>query len=174
MKTDKILSALRIVSWIGFVGSIAIIALAICSFVLSFTDSAANISFKGVINYPQSLAKTNFFAYAIFTALTIAWAFVCFKLWQNLKDVLYKTDLNSPFKINIANQLVKVAYFLFALWLIAFIANGYADFISKNATEVERGSDANFSFLMVSGIVYIISQIFKHGVEIQNENDLTI
>jgi hypothetical protein len=34
--------------------------------------------------------------------------------------------------------------------------------------------DDTAAFLMMAAIIFVISQIFKKGIELQNENDLTV
>ena len=46
--------------------------------------------------------------------------------------------------------------------------HGYA---TNNLNEFWADSEA---FIIMAAIIYIIAQIFKKGIEIQNENELTI
>lgn len=57
---------------------------------------------------------------------------------------------------------------------MAEIGNGYFDFISKR-TGIDLVNHFNHGeYFFMAGIVYIISQIFKRGVELQEENELTV
>ena len=48
------------------------------------------------------------------------------------------------------------------------IQNGY------EVSHVEKYWNDTAAFLMMAAILFIISQVFKKGIELQNENDLTV
>jgi hypothetical protein len=41
-------------------------------------------------------------------------------------------------------------------------------------SHVEKYWSDTAAFLMMAAILFIISQVFKKGIELQNENDLTV
>ena len=41
-------------------------------------------------------------------------------------------------------------------------------------SHVEKYWDDTAAFLMMAAIIFVISQIFNKGIELQNENDLTV
>ncbi|MES2797548.1 MAG: DUF2975 domain-containing protein [Bacteroidota bacterium] len=173
-QTEKILTVLRMVSWVSFIGANIIFALSIVTFIISFFWPDANINFKGLITYHAEFRKDHLIEYIFIFSFTLVWAYLNVQIWGKIKEVLYKVNLENPFSMNIAMMLEKIGYLLFSVWLIGFIANGYTDYLSKNIEGIEKGFDTDFSFLFSAGIVYIISQIFKRGVEIQSENELTV
>jgi hypothetical protein len=89
--------------------------------------------------------------------------------------LLQKLQLRSPFSMDVTKKLEKLAYLLLGVWvLIAFIGKTYLHYVVKatgiNLTDFSSGDE----YLFIAGIVYIISQIFKRGIEMQEENQLTV
>jgi hypothetical protein len=60
-----------------------------------------------------------------------------------------------------------------AAGLIAWAANGYAVWLGKMAGVIRYHWPAA-EFLLLAGVVFTIAQVFKRGIELQAENDLTV
>ena len=79
----------------------------------------------------------------------------------------------NPFKIEVAWILEKVSYVLLGIWLLDTLSNVHSSWVLKQTGVLPGDWDAG-EFLFMAGLVFIISQVFKRGVEIQAENDLTV
>jgi hypothetical protein len=86
---------------------------------------------------------------------------------------LSKIHLINPFKIGIAILIEKVSYVILGTWIIAMLANLYNDWLRNSGLSLQ-GNWNSGEFLFLAGVIYIIAQIFKKGIEIQSENELTI
>lgn len=173
-QTEKILSILRVASWVLFIGACIILGLVIATFLISFIWPEAKINFDGIIGNQSEFRKNHLVEYLLIFLFTLLWAIFNVRVWAKIKQVLYKINLKSPFSMDIAMLLEKISYLLFGVWLMGFSANGFTDYLSKRIDGIEKGLDADFGFLFSAGIVFIFSQIFKRGIEIQSENDLTV
>ena len=72
-----------------------------------------------------------------------------------------------------ATILQTISYFLGSIWLLMQVGNGQTRWLSKQAgLSLQDWNGAEFLF--VAGLVFIVSQIFKRGVEMQSENELTV
>ncbi|PQJ12240.1 hypothetical protein CJD36_000325 [Flavipsychrobacter stenotrophus] len=87
--------------------------------------------------------------------------------------VLGKVNMQNPFKIRVAIALEKISYLLLSIATAAFLANEHADWLQKRAG-IEGDKLTTQEFLVTAGLVFIISQIFRRGVELQAESDLTV
>lgn len=76
--------------------------------------------------------------------------------------------------MEVAKRLEKVAWLLILVWLVSVFSKGYLGWVSKMTGEALGNVSDGGEFLLVAGIVYVISQIFKRGIEIQEENQLTV
>lgn len=79
----------------------------------------------------------------------------------------------NPFKMEVAHTLERISYVLFGTWVVGKVGNAYTGWLLKITGEL-FGSWVSGEFVLMAGLVYIISQVFKRGVEIQNENELTV
>jgi Protein of unknown function (DUF2975) len=173
-QTEKILDVLRIVAWIALVGSIVLLSVKIAAFTLGLFAPSTNMTFSGTDIKLSGLRKEHLKEYIFAFSFLIVIAILNVQVWKNVKDVLYKINLKSPFSMETAMMLEKIGYFLLNIWIVGFIGDGYLDYLSKRIDGVVKGIDIDFNYLFTAGIVYIISQIFKRGVELQEENELTV
>jgi len=91
--------------------------------------------------------------------------------------LMHKMDLTKPFNTFVSNQIMQISYFTLSIGLLSFIARQTAKnlmhhgFVTHNLNQFWVDSQA---FILMGAVVYIIATIFKKGVDIQNENDLTV
>lgn len=172
MKTETILPILRVGAWIVYVGAIIRSVMIPVVFVLS--------RLKGENDF-----QSNHFwpALSIFSLL---WAISILhvQVWEKVKDILTEINLKNPFTMMTAYRLISTGYLLLSIWIISFIGKNYLHYLEKSlssTTEFMQSFDfslVSFNvdgvYLLNAGIVYIIAQIFRRGVELQQENELTI
>ena len=101
-QTEKILNVLRVIAWIGYVGSNVIFGLIIASVVLSFISPEIKVNFSGLAMNQMELRKTYLASYLLILLCTLIWAFLNIQLWKNVKSVLYKINLKKTFSMGIA------------------------------------------------------------------------
>ncbi len=187
MKTEHILIGLRIVAWAVFLGAIVrtalMIGIIIGSFILPENPNEHNYLPMGLAEFRQTYEV----AFWMLMSLTIAIAILHVQLWEKIKDALETIKISNPFTLQMATLFEKTAYLLISIWVVSFIGSTYIRQVSKRTEGLEQiinrisegmvdggGFDAGGVYLLNAGIVYIISQIFRRGIEMQQENDLTI
>jgi hypothetical protein len=86
-------------------------------------------------------------------------------------------DLTKPFNTFVSNQIMQISYYTLSIGLLSLIARQ----ITKNLIKHGFTTDSlnqfwvdSQAFFLMGAVIYIIATIFKKGVEIQNENDLTV
>jgi len=87
--------------------------------------------------------------------------------------VLTKIKLANPFTIEISKTIERISYFMLATWIIAIIYNMHTLWLMKRVTGLHEDL-VSTDFIFLAGVVFVIAQIFKRGVEIQSENELTV
>ncbi len=91
--------------------------------------------------------------------------------------LMHKMDLSKPFSSFVARQISQISYYTLLIGLLSFIARQLAKdlmhygFVTDNLNQFWVDSQA---FIIMGAVIYIIATIFKKGVDIQNENDLTV
>ncbi len=95
-----------------------------------------------------------------------------YALWL-VTRTLAKVNLSTPFTMEVVLLLQKISSVLLGTAVFSFVNNQYGKWIFKRIS----GSPVVFAteeILFMAGLIFIISQLFKRGVELQSENDLTI
>ena len=87
--------------------------------------------------------------------------------------VLSKIKMANPFTIEVSKKLEKVSYLLLMTWVAAMFYNGHEQWLSKQIPGLQQNLIST-EFLFLAGVIFVFAQIFKKGVEIQTENELTV
>lgn len=98
-------------------------------------------------------------------------------LFYILVILMHKMELQKPFNNYVAKQISRISYFTLIIGFLGYIARkstihlNHKGFITSHLDRFWSDSQA---FILMGAVVYIIATIFKKGVDIQNENDLTV
>jgi Protein of unknown function (DUF2975) len=173
-QTKTILEIIKYLALIGAIGFSIECGSQLISFIISFSNpeyaKKMYLANRGIEDL-RNFSLTYFYCTK---SLVIAFAALKAHIWYYLFDFLHKLKLKNPFTDEVATKIQNISYFLFSLWLIAEIGNGYFNYVSKH-TDIDLVNHFNHEeYFFMAGIVFIISQIFKRGVELQEENELTV
>lgn len=98
-------------------------------------------------------------------------------LFYILIVLMHKIDLKKPFSTFASKQIMRVSYFTLLIGILGYIAKKITTSLNNNGFSTPHldqfWSDSQ-AFILMGSVVYIIATIFKKGVEIQNENELTV
>lgn len=168
--------ALTIIAWIIFVG----LSIEAGGLLVNFIFSIVNPAFVGKLYQKLDLtdmyerSRWAFFCMYSFI-LFIALMKVC--LFYKLITLVSKIDLLKPFSDFAAKQILDISYYTFSIGLISYFARQSArtmqhhGYLTENLDQFWGDAQA---FILMAAVVYAIAQIFKRGVALQNENDLTV
>lgn len=171
-----IFKALHIIAWIIFVG----LSIEAGGLIVNFVFTLYNPEL--IPNLYQKLDLTDLYSrsqWAFFSLFSFILTIAILKahLFYTLIMLLYKMDLAKPFNSLVSKQITKISYYTFSIGVLSHIARE----VSKNL--MHHGYDINNlnqfwadsqAFILMAAVIYVIATIFKKGVEIQNENDLTV
>ncbi len=180
--TDLLLKGLHIISWIIFVGlCIDTGGLIVNAVVCIFINPAASAHFWGGLNLNElyQLDQSHFVSLVVLMILVSVLKSIMFYLTLNL---FHKKQLNlaSPFNEKLGKYIMNLSYLAFGIGLFSYWGNNFSNWLklmSQNAisTSLDRiqleGADV---WLFMGVILIIFALIFKKGIAIQSDNDLTI
>jgi hypothetical protein len=177
MKTSNfIFKVLHIIAWIIFVG----LCIEACGLLVNFIVSIYKPEFIDRLYQKMNLIElyhyNNWLFYCIYS-LILSVAFLKSYLFYIVIMLLFKLDLSQPFNQFVSDRITKISYFTFLIGILSYISNKTIYKIqnqninTSNLTDFYSDSEA---FILMAAIIYIIAAIFKKGIELQNENDLTI
>ncbi|HRC94660.1 MAG: DUF2975 domain-containing protein [Bacteroidales bacterium] len=167
---------LYIVAWLIFIGLSIEAGGLIVNFFFSLykPEFVQNLYQKLDLTEMYNDSRLAFFGVYSFI-LTISILKAC--LFYTVIRLMHKMDLSKPFSTFVARQFSLISYYTLSIGLISFIARQlvknlmHHGFVTDNLNQFWADSQA---FILMGAIIYIIATIFKKGVEIQNENDLTV
>lgn len=179
-QTEKILNVLRIIAWIGYVGSI-VVAIAIvgifvahffvspnAEFVKKFFVTDSKLSFTTLVN--EYLGW-----FVFYLILSLLKYYFIIKTWKLVKDTITNLNIIRPFSAEISINIEKIAYLMIVISLVDFFTQQYVSLLEVLTTnQIKYNFSLDLTYIFVIGFVYLVSQIFKRGIELQEENDLTV
>ena len=179
-KTDSIFKVLNVVSWILFVGLCVeaggFITNAFFTLLLNPVGASkfwVEVDLSAVYNYNQSYFVILILLIIIVTVLKALMFYLIVIIFHDKRF-----DLSHPFNEAVRRFILNIAYLalgigLFSLWGAKF--SNELMIQGVKITDVQSlklgGADV---WLFMSVILFIIAQIFKKGIEIQTENELTV
>lgn len=173
-QTKTILEIIKYLALIGAIGFSIECGSQLIGFIISFSNPVLAKKMYLANKNIDELRELNLTYFYFTKSLLIVFAGLKAHIWYYLFDFLHKLKLKNPFTDEVSTKIQNISYLLFSLWVIAEIGDGYFDYISKR-TDIDLVNHFNQGeYFFMAGIVYIISQIFKRGVEIQKENELTV
>jgi hypothetical protein len=164
------------VAWIIFVG----LCIETGALVVNFVYSLFNpLVLKNLYNkldlsamYEQS-QFVFFLTYGFILSISFLKAF----LFYEVIKLIGKLDLQMPFSVFVSNQISRIRTVTFTIGLLSIIATKVVHNFSEKGFEVnqlnEYWTDGK-AFILMSAVLIIIATIFKRGIELQSENDLTV
>jgi hypothetical protein len=174
MKTKTILVILQVLAFLGGIGY----SIQCGSQLLALAASFKNPDWaKRVYDAHQDLfilRNQSISSFVLVMLMVIAILAMKAFIWYRLANLLLRLKMENPFSLMVASRLERVSYLLAGIWALSFIGRIYLDWLSKTMaiplTAISMGDESFF----IAGIAYVFSQIFRRGVEIQEENQLTV
>ena len=174
MKTKTILAVLQILAFLGGIGY----SIQCGSQILSLVASFINPDWAKRVYEAHAelfiLRDQHIYAYVFAMLIVIAVPAAKALIWYQLANLLLKLKIETPFSLTVANRLQTVSYLLVGIWALSVIGKLYLDWLSKTMATPLTGISIGDESFFIAGIAYVFSQIFRRGVEIQDENQLTV
>jgi hypothetical protein len=115
--------------------------------------------------------------FAILLVLTLSVAVLkAFAFYYTL-NIFSTLNLVKPFSQEIASLISKISYLILTAGILGTITFQYSEVLEAKGFELNQLQtwwDDNYAYLLMGSIIFVIAQIFKKGLELQAENDLTI
>jgi hypothetical protein len=176
-KTNNfIFTALKIVSWIIFVG----LCIEAGGLIVNFIFSLFKPEF--VKNLYQKLDLSEMYERSIWAFFSM-YSFIL--VISILKAVLFyvvirlvsKINMTKPFSSFASRQIYLMSYYTFSIGILSYLARETAKNLQHQGYVIDSlnqfWADSQ-AFILMAAVIYVIATIFSRGVEIQNENDLTV
>lgn len=179
--TKQILKVLEILSWIIFIGlCIEAGGIAFNMIITFFRKPPFIENFWEGTSYLTGLYqfdRGHFFVITLFmTIVSVLKAIMFYLIVKLFTDK--KLNISKPFNIELKRFIIKMSSLSFGIGLFSYWGMKYTAWLTTQGAATSdlqalhlAGADV---WLFMAVIMFVIGQIMKRGIEIQNENELTI
>jgi hypothetical protein len=175
--TKRILQGLHILSWLFFTGVCIVWGSILISFFISlFVNPAGAKNLYNGLNLSGIMEYGAGYYVSMVILLVLIWWLKAFMLFWLIK-IFRKVNHVTPFTKEVAALVQNISLTTLALGLFILAANAYSNWFAKKGVVLNNLYDyieGGAEFLFMAGVIYFIAQVFRRGVEIQSENDLTV
>lgn len=176
-KTNNfVFTVVKIVSWVIFVGLCIEAGGLIVNFIFSLykPEFVQNLYQKLDLSVMYERSKWTFFSmYSFILVISILKAVLFYVVIR----LVSKIDLTKPFNSFVSRQISLMSYYTFSIGILSYIAREIAKNLQHRGYVIDSlnqfWADSQ-AFILMAAVIYVIATIFSKGVEIQNENDLTV
>ncbi|RYU95901.1 DUF2975 domain-containing protein [Emticicia agri] len=175
MKTraQLILSIARIIALVGYIGAIIHAIRLIVPYIIGFFTNKFPISTGTNLDHLRN--NHHVFPYVLLMIFVITIAVIQIEIWDMLRKILREINLSSPFSTRVVSRVEKLSFTLFSLWLMHIIGDFWVNLFERAIGNINSNPfRTDLQFLFAAGIIFIVAQIFRRGVELQEENELTV
>ena len=178
--TKQMLKVLYIISWIIFIGVCieagGFIFNTFFTLVINPVDAHhfwQEVDLSGLYNYDHGY----FFVVALFmiiVAVMRAWLFYLIIMILHNRNL----DIAQPFNRTVRLFILRGSFITLLIGLFSAWGVGYVEWLTKQGVKIPDvqylrlgGADV---WLFMCVVLFVIAQIFKRGIELQTENELTV
>ncbi|MET0636547.1 MAG: DUF2975 domain-containing protein [Chitinophagaceae bacterium] len=178
--TSQILKILYILSWIIFIGVCIEAGAFLFNIIITLAVSPAEaeyfwreVDLSALYDY-----DTGYFIIlsSLMTIVAVLKAWIFYLIIKILHDK--KLNLSHPFNKEVGRFIFNISYLALLTGLVSIWGVRYSEWFVKQGVKMPDiqnlrlgGADV---WLFMGVILFVIGQIFKKGIEIQSENDLTV
>jgi hypothetical protein len=179
ISTKLMLRLLYVIAWIIFIG----VCIQAGSFIVNAVFAVANpgavkylwqeVDLSGLFNYDHGYF---FVVTVIMSIVAVLKACLFYLIIKILHDK--KLNMDQPFSKEAGRFIFNLSYVALLIGLFSLWGAKYAEWLVKHGAQMPAieylrigGADV---WLFMSVILFVIAQVFKRGIEIQTENELTV
>lgn len=175
-KNNFAFKVLSIVAWVIFVGLCIEAGGLLVNFIFSLykPEFVQNLYQKLDLSEMYERSKWAFFGmYSFILVISILKAVLFYVVIM----LVSKINLSKPFNSFVSRKITQISYYTLSIGLLSYIARQTAKNLLHRGYEIDQLNQFwvdSQAFILMAAVVYVIASIFNKGLEIQNENDLTV
>lgn len=173
---QPILMLITLIIWSIFIGFCIQAGTLIFTFAYSLVQPIISKDLYQGLNL-FSLQTQSKWQYIALVTLLISISILKAQLFYTMIRIFIKIDLVHPFSKGIASLISKLSYIAFTLGVTQFLSNRFLRTLDTEVFQlmgVDNHLSSSFEYFLISALIFAIAQVFKRGVEIQAENELTV
>jgi hypothetical protein len=176
-QSKPILKVLYVLAWIIFIGlCIRTGAILYSAFVsLAINPEGAKNLYAG-LNFSSLYNYDKVYYILIVTLISLVSALKAYVFYLVIK-IFQKINIVEPFSETIAKYISSIGYIALFIGILSIMGTNYCDWLSRKGVvfpDITHFIGAGIEHILFAGVIVFISQIFKRGIELQSENELTV
>lgn len=174
--SNIVFKGLHIVAWIIFVGLSIEAGALIVNFIFTLYNPEFVHNLYQKLDLSEMYSRSRWAFFCIYS-LILAIAILKAHLFYIVVMLMHKFDFSKPFSRFVSKQITNISYYTLSIGILSYIARQTANnlqhkgFATGNLGSFWADSQA---FILMAAVIYVIAVIFKRGVDLQTENDLTV
>lgn len=171
-----VFKVLHVLTWIIFVGLCIEAGGILVNFVYSIFKPAIVTRLYQKLDLSAVYQESIWLFYGVYSLL-LGVALLKAHLFYKLIELVSKLDLQKPFNASVTKKITDLSYYTMVIGILSIIGEQTTENLghySIDTTQLQSLWNDGNAFLLMSAIIYVIAAIFTRGVDIQNENDLTV
>ncbi|WAC39827.1 DUF2975 domain-containing protein [Pedobacter sp. SL55] len=175
--SSRIITIMNVLFWIVFIGLCIKTGTILFSFIVGLLGNSIPTEKLYLELNISELYNLGIFHYLnIGLILLIVPALKTYMAYLAVK-ISMKINLKEPFSKAICKGVAQISYLALTVGILQLCGQSYCKELLKRGFSLPNISGYfgyGGEFLFLAGIIFIIAQVFKRGLEIQSENELTI
>jgi hypothetical protein len=167
---------LHIVAWMIFVGLCIEAGALIVNFVYSLFKPEIIAYLYEKLDLSDMYARSKWAYFGMYSFIMVISVLKAIMFYIVIR-LLMKLDLSKPFSSFVSEQITLISYFTFSIGILSYIARQTAKNLLHRGYEIDqldRFWVDSQAFILIAAVIYVIATIFKKGIELQNDQDLTV
>lgn len=174
--TQFVFSTVKVLFWIVFIGLCIKTGAIIFTLIYSLIKPIVAENLYMGLNLSELLRFDTGYYVSMVTLIIALSGLKAYMAYLVIK-LFFTIDLKQPFNPIAAKIITKISEVALGTGIVAILCHSYAKWLNKKPVGVENLSqylDNGGEILFLAGVIFVIAQIFRKGVEIQSENELTV
>lgn len=167
---------LHIVAWLIFVGLCIEAGALIVNFVYSLFKPEIVAYLYEKLDLSDMYAHSKWAYFGMYSFILVISVLKAIMFYIVIR-LLMKLDLSKPFSSFVSEQISLISYFTFSIGMLSYIARQTAKNLLHRGYEIDQLDKFwvdSQAFILMAAVIYVIATIFKKGIELQNDQDLTV
>lgn len=174
--TSSIIITMNVLFWIVFIGLCIQTGALLVSFLVGLISTDAGRKMDPEVDL-SGLYRFGVVHYVIIVSLIVLLSALKAYMAYLVVKISMKINLAQPFSRRVGTLITQISHAALLAGIIDVVAQSYSKQVLKWDAALpilQRHIGSGGELLFLAGIIFIIAQVFKRGIELQAENDLTV
>ncbi|HYF29514.1 MAG TPA: DUF2975 domain-containing protein [Chitinophagaceae bacterium] len=176
-RTERILTAMRILAWVIFIGlCIRTGVLLYSCFISLFVNPAGAKDLYMELDL-SSLYNYSLQHYVIVVSMVTLISALKALIFYLVIKIFLKINFVHPFNTSMVSLIFGISYTALGLGTLALVGTSYCRWLAEKGVDfppMDQYVGGGAEFLFFAAVIFFIAQVFKRGIEIQTENELIV